>query len=325
MNQSQTACAATVAICTYNGRARIGYVLASLLNQTLSAYPWEILVVDNASTDDTVEVCEQWRNKLTVPLRIVHEERQGLSYARECAGQNARGEIVCFLDDDSPAEQDWVEKAVQAFQEHPQAGCLGGKVKPIWEVAPTPLVLEVCNFALAVCDHGEAPFRYEGVCGGPVGAGMCIRREVLNQAYAAPAFSSLVTGRKGTTLAGGEDTALGTVVGQMGHERWYIPTLRISHRIPAYRMQFAYLLRLYEGIGRGQAMVRRLYDWKARHPVLSTLIGIKDLGRWLWGQVRGAPPGDKPYELCQQLHALQQRQRWGRGWQATSVIIPFRH
>ena len=319
---------ATVAICTYNGAARIGYVLESLVNQTLPADQWEILVVDNASTDSTVEVCEGWRDRLPVPLHIVREERQGLSYARECAGQNARGEIICFLDDDSPAERDWLACAVQAFADRPQAGCLGGKVKPIWESEPTPLTLDVCIFAHAICDHGDAPFRYTGVSDGPVGAGLCIRSDILNRIYLESQLSNSLTGRKGTSLSSGEDTALGIVVGQMGYERWYVPSLHIHHRIPAHRTSFDYLLRLYAGIGRGQAMTRRLYDRKARNPVLGALIGVKDLLRWLRGVLLG--PGkkyrNKEPGLRQQLHALHQRQLWGRGFQAiTGCYVCLQH
>lgn len=317
--------AATVAICTYNGGARIGYVLASLADQTLTADQWEILVVDNASTDNTVKVCEQWCERLPVPLRIVYEKRQGLSYSRGCAAQNARGEIICFLDDDNPAEPDWLEQAVRAFAELPHAGSLGGKVVPLWESDPTPLALAVSEFALACRDNGDKPFRYPAIHGGPDGAGLCIRTDILKAIFSEPGFVDAISDRTANCLISGGDTAINIRVKQMNYECWYIPSMRIAHRIPARRMTLEYLLRLYEGIGRGQAMVRRIYDWKARHPVLSTLIGIKDLGRWLWGQVRGAPPGDRPHELRRQLHALQQRQRWGRGWQAISVFISFRH
>lgn len=313
--------AATVAICTYNGAARIGRVLASLVDQTLAADQWEIVVVDNASTDDTAKVCEQWRERLPVPLRIVYEERQGLSYARGCAARNARGEIVCFLDDDSPAESDWVACAVRAFGEHPRAGSLGGKVKPVWESEPTPLALEVCDFALAVCDYGDAPFKYSGTTGGgPVGAGICLRRAAMLEAYQDDRWAGGNLGPVGAKRISGSEMALNAKIAQLGYEMWYIPELVISHIIPAQRMTFEYLARLYESIGRGQAMTRRLYDWKARHPVLGALIGAKDLLRWLHGTLLG--PGEKirnkPSNLRQQLHALHQRQLWGRGWQAIS-------
>jgi hypothetical protein len=78
-----------------------------------------------------------------------------------------------------------------------------------------------------------------------------------------------------------------------------------------------YLLRLYEGIGRGQAVVRRLYDWKARSP-LSLLIATKDMARWLKGRVMG-PSAVRPSpraEISEDLHDLNQRLIWGRAMQA---------
>ena len=123
---------ATVAICTFTGARRIGRVLDSLAGQRAAAVDWEVLIVDNASTDATVDVCRRFVPRLPVPLRIVHEPRAGLSYARGCAADHARGRVVCFWDDDTPAEPDCVQAAGRAFRERPNAGWRGGKVKPIW-------------------------------------------------------------------------------------------------------------------------------------------------------------------------------------------------
>ena len=317
--QLPSSLAATAAICTYNGAERIGYVLETLTKQTIPADQWEVIVVDNRSSDNTVQVCEQWREKLPAPLRLVREETPGLSYARGCAAREARGEIVCFLDDDSPAEPDWVAQAAMAFCERPNAGCLGGKVKPMWESEPTPLVLEVCDFALAICDYGDEPIKYANASGGgPVGAGICVRRSVLLEAYEDDRWAAGNLGPVGKKRISGSEMALNAVIAGLGYEMWYVPQLAIHHMIPANRMRFESLARLHESIGRGQAMTRRLYDWRARNPVLGALIGVKDLGRWLRGRLTGPNAGshDSPPELRRQLRELQQRQLWGRAWQA---------
>jgi len=305
---------ATVAICTYNGAARLDAVIQSLAAQRTENRLWEILVVDNASTDHTIEVCKALVRSCPVPLRTVYEERPGLSYARWRAGTEARGGIVCFLDDDNPAGPDFAENAIQFFENHPYAGVIGGKVEPVWEAPPTELALEVCHFALAICDHGDEAFRYEGILGGPVGAGLCIRREALLEAYRDNGWAAGSPGPIGKRRISGSDTALNGVVRKLGWELWYVPSLQINHVIPATRMTFAYLARLYESIGRGQAAARRIVDWKARNCMVATLISLKDFARWLRGRWRG--PDRKGLcsssILARQLHELQLRQVWGR-------------
>lgn len=321
-NMLESGLDATVAICTHNGGSRIGEVLRSLALQETGSLRWEVLVVDNGSTDNTAAVCQELARSFPSPLRVVHEAQLGLSFARQRAAEEARGDIICFLDDDNPAEPDYVANAVHFFATNPKAGSIGGKVLPLWETPPTPLAETVSEFALAICDRGDAAFRYEGLTSGPVGAGMCVRRQLLRQIYRNNQLAEAVTGRKGGSLASGEDTALAIRVKQLGFECWYVPAMRIGHMIPGTRMEFDYLLRLHEGIGRGQASVRSLYDWKARNSLLSALIGAKDLFRWALGKWRG-PNQDRPGcdpRLAVQVHELKQRQLWGRATQAISRL-----
>src|SRR5580704_8967188 len=91
--------AASVCICTYNGGARIGMVIEALAAQTQPLETWELLVVDNASTDGTGDSVNRLVKKMLGGSgRVVHEEQLGLSFARSKAAREARGEIVCFLD-----------------------------------------------------------------------------------------------------------------------------------------------------------------------------------------------------------------------------------
>ncbi len=306
---------ATVAICTFNGARRVPAVLEALLKQTAEPSWWEILVVDNASTDGTSAVAEELlRKRCSCSWRVVREPVPGLSHARRRSGLEASGPIVCFLDDDNLPSPAFVSAAVRAFGQRPRAGVVGGKVVPVWESAPTPLALAVQDFALAICNRGEVAFRY-GSNMGPVGAGLCIRREVLRAVYADKRNAAAVTGRTTNGLGGGEDLAIAVLAWRLGWECWYDPTLVVEHLLPATRMGKDYLLRLYEGIGRGQAAVRRLYDWKARTP-LEWVIGSKDFCRWLSGRFRECVPDLESPSLASDLHDLEQRQVLGRALQA---------
>jgi len=307
-------------ICTYNGASRIGHVLTALARQTASADTWELLVIDNASSDGTGEVAS-WTltERLGGRGRVVRETQPGLSFARARAAREARGEVVCFLDDDNIPAPDFIAAVGQAFAERPQAAVIGGKVLPRWETKPTPLAEAVAPFALALCDQGETPKRIEGIGGGIVGAGLCVRRSLLCEIFAAYTLASTVTDRKGASLGSGGDLAISILARQSGWECWYVPTLQIEHVLPAGRMEKEYLLRLYEGIGRGQAAVRPLYDWKACTP-LAWLIAAKDFSRWLLGPFRGttAKLRQQDPDIVTDLQDLNQSMILGRARQAVS-------
>jgi hypothetical protein len=169
----------------------------------------------------------------------------------------------------------------------------------------------VASFALAICDLGEQPLKVAAAGGGIVGAGMGVRTGLLREIYGDPGAPAQVTGRTGSNLMSGEDMAISAVAREKWWECWYEPEMVIEHMLPASRMEKGYLLRLYEGIGRGQAATRRVYDWKAR-TVMSWGIGLKDLLRWVAGRLRGGAGGG----LEGELHELRQRQVLGRGLRA---------
>jgi cellulose synthase/poly-beta-1,6-N-acetylglucosamine synthase-like glycosyltransferase len=308
---------ASVCICTYNGAERIPLVLAALARQDCSPGDWEILIVDS-STDDSRSVAEkECARLLGSRARVISENRPGLSFARERAAREAHGDIICFLDDDNIPEPDFVTQAIRAFKAHPHAGCLGGKVIPRWECTPTPLAEAVADFVLAICDRGDRSFAYEGVCGGPVGAGMSVRRDLLQQVYREPRFAQTTVGGTALDVGGGEDTAISVVIKRMNWEIWYVPALVLYHLIPPARMTKDYFLRYYARIGRGQASVRLLHDWKARTPI-AWLIGLKDFCRWQLGQWRGPSPALRHQHpaLAGDLHELHQSMTLNRARQA---------
>lgn len=310
----------SVVICTYNGAGRISVVLNALACQTHDRNDWELLVIDNASNDNTCELVKGIIQQIHGGRgRVVREERSGLSFARARAAQEARGEILCFLDDDNIPAPHFVSAVIEAFAQRPTAGVIGGKVLARWETEPTPLALAVAPFALAICDLGDSPQRIDTPGGGIVGAGLCVRADLLQKIFASSTLATMVTDRKGSSLISGGDLAISIVARQFGWECWYVPTLQIEHVLPAGRMDKNYLLRLYDGIGRGQAAARKCYDWKMRTP-LAWLIGLKDFCRWQLGQWRGTSLRLKHQhpEIADDLHALHQKMTLGRARQALS-------
>ena len=303
--------ALTVCLCTYNGARRIGEVLEALGRQTRAAPDWEVLVIDNNSTDDTAAVVAAGlAAHLPGRGRIVRETQPGVTRARHRGAVEARGALLAYLDDDNVPAPDYVENALARMARHPEAGLMGGKVLADWIGTPTPLGARVASFALAIRDRGDEPFAYEDITGGPDTAGMVVRTDLLRAILAEPLFADRDLGRNASGFGGGEDTAIVIRAHQRGHACRYEPSLVIRHRLPASRTDAAYLLKLFDGIGRGQAAIRPLFDPKARSRVLALGIALKDFARWLSGRLRGpdAALRAEAGALASDLHALQQRQ-----------------
>jgi glycosyltransferase involved in cell wall biosynthesis len=312
-------CVVSVCICTYNGAARIGDVLDALDCQTDTTPRWEIVVIDNASTDETAAfVQRRFEARADGRGRLLHEAQPGQMFARRAAARAARGRFIAFLDDDNVPAPDYIERLLDVLPRHPRLGIVGGRVRPAWIGEPTPIGRAVANFALAICDRGDSPFAYRAVVEGPAGAGLVIRSDLLRAIFAEPAFAARVAGRIGGDLVGGDDIALLIRAHQLGYEVRYEPSLVIEHRIPASRTEMPYLLKLYEGIGRGQANIRPLFDAKARHPILARLIALKDAVRWARACVTGPTRAVRAEfgALAPDVHRLQRRQLYGRFRQA---------
>jgi glucosyl-dolichyl phosphate glucuronosyltransferase len=105
----------SVVICTYNRADRLRLALDALCTQTLSPQSFEILVVDNASTDDTAALCTFYKEKLP-QLHYLFEPVQGLSRARNTAWEEAKSPYIAYLDDDAIPCDDWIESILLTFE-----------------------------------------------------------------------------------------------------------------------------------------------------------------------------------------------------------------
>lgn len=177
----------SVAICTYNGAMRLPAVLDQLRKQVgTEKIQWEVLVVDNNSSDRTAEVTsnyiKHWRKDCE--LRYVFEERQGVSYARSRAVEEAKSrELLAFLDDDNFPAENWVAEAYSFGQEHPQAGAYGGIIHARLD-EPPPNYFERVKIFFAIYNRGSVPFRYERTAKPrriPAGPGSVVRKQAWRE------------------------------------------------------------------------------------------------------------------------------------------------
>src|SRR5437867_4426773 len=130
----------SVVICCHNSAQRLPETLGHLARQKFEAsIPWEVIVVDNASTDETPKIARNcWPAQARSILRIVPEPQPGLSHARIRGFAEAKYAIVCFIDDDNWVCPDWVQTVAKTMSLHPEVGACGGRIEAVCEIEPPP-------------------------------------------------------------------------------------------------------------------------------------------------------------------------------------------
>jgi glycosyltransferase involved in cell wall biosynthesis len=247
-----TAVAYTVALCTHNHADRLVRTLSDLRRLRIPESPWELLFVDNACSDGTPGLLagETWPAGWRV--RVVREEKLGLSNARNCALQEAQGEYVIFIDDDETPDPDWLcafERLLQARS--PDA--FGGRIEVLFEGdRPVWLTDELLGF-LGELNRSEAIVELTQPGASFHGGNFGVRRTVAQKIGA---FDPDL-GRKGTDNTGGEEVDFYRRLRAGGFNAWWTPEAVIFHRIQTAKLKRAYFLDLHYRQGRMEGIRRR--------------------------------------------------------------------
>lgn len=265
----------TVAIPTYNGAQRLPKVLEALSHQRhTEGIAWDIVVVDNNSSDTTRQVVEAHQKEWQNPdlLSYCFEPKQGLAFARERAINIAKGSYVAFLDDDNIPATDWI-KAIHMFsQKHPNAGAFSGQIHGEYEVNPPEGFHKIAAF-LGIREHGLEPFCFDpDNLQLPPGAGLVVCKQAWHDAVP---HQTKLKGRLGKSLIGGEDYEVLLHLHRAGWEIWYNPQMHINHCIPQHRLEREYLLGLARGVGLATCQLRMINASPIEKPVIlvRTILG----------------------------------------------------
>jgi glycosyltransferase involved in cell wall biosynthesis len=274
-------CQLTVAICTYNGAKRLSQVLDCLRSQVYpSTLRWEVIVVDNNSSDHTAEVVRthqlSWPEN--IPLRYGFEPKQGLALARQRAVEMAMADWVGFLDDDNLPDTNWVAAAHDFSQQHPQAGVFGSRILAEYEVEP-PMHFERISRFLAInpstkliC-YSDQAYRSRHKQVYPPGAGAVINRAAWLKSV--PEQLTL-QGRVSGLCLPGEDVEAFTYLRKAGWEIWSNPAMTIKHLIPRERLQKIYLHNLLWRTGLSRHRTRQLAYASWQYALMIFPYGIND-------------------------------------------------
>ena len=273
----------SVIMCAHRPReVFLGRTLAALRAQTLPAADWELLLVDNATEPP---LAETWDLGWQPHARHLCESRLGLTHARLRGIAEARSEVLVFVDDDNVLGPDYLEEAVNCGQQASWLGAWGGHVEPEFVDGEPPAWTKEFWYYLAI--QSVARVKWSNIPGAncsPVGAGMCVRREVA-RGYAElcrtdPRRRTL--GRRGDSMASHEDTDMVYTATALGMGFGLFPKLRLRHLIPSTRLTEAYLSRLVYDSHRSYGVIKAIYGFDPAAPPGP----LQRLRRWLTLRLR---------------------------------------
>ena len=243
----------SVVICTYNRADRLVFALEALEKQTLPNQAFEVLVVDNRSSDHTAAVCESFRDRLD-NFRYVYEPVQGLSKARNTGWLACQSPYVAYLDDDAIPCPAWVESIFNAFETvQPKPVSIGGPIHPLWEI-PRPDWLSPTMETLFTILEGGDTSRWFGAHEYPWGANVVYRRDALEK------FGGFCEqlGRKGQSLLSGEETLLNETLTAEGERFYYSSQAAVAHWVPKERINPEWLIQRSYWQGYSVALVNTI-------------------------------------------------------------------
>ncbi|MFZ4402313.1 MAG: glycosyltransferase [Bacteroidales bacterium] len=235
----------SIIVCCYNSALRLPETIKHIAGQLVNSdIKWEVIIVNNASNDNTVEIANAEWNKYncTANFTIVDQPIPGLSAAREKGIEISAFEYVIFCDDDNWLNENYVSIAYESMEYHSDAGIIGGqtegffeKEKPYWfDLFAASYVIEqpYSNSCYLTEDRDYL-----------AGAGLVVRKsifKILNKLN----FSQILTDRIGNSLMSGGDYELCLITKFLGFRIYYDENLKLTHYMPADRLNWNYCLKM---------------------------------------------------------------------------------
>ncbi|AOX03545.1 glycosyltransferase [Moorena producens PAL-8-15-08-1] len=223
-------------ICTHNREEYLGAAIDSLLQQDFADY--EVIVVDNASSDRTRNIVDQRLDNSR--LNYVYEPVLGLSVARNTGAATASAPILAYLDDDAVASPRWLKTIYEAYQSNEKLAIAGGKVTLLWPdgiTSPTWLSPDLAG-NLGAYDLGETLVEIQNPGLTPRGLNYSIRRTFLEKIGG----FDVNLGRVGKNLLSNEELHMTELALQDGWQVAYLPDALVAHNVAPERINKRWFL-----------------------------------------------------------------------------------
>ncbi|WP_094676486.1 glycosyltransferase [Hydrocoleum sp. CS-953] len=281
-NQENVQPLISVAICTHNRADRLILALDGLIKQSLASQNFEVLIIDNASQDNTQEIGDRYQEKYS-NFRYIYEPVLGLSKARNSALNQAKAKYIAYLDDDAIPSEEWLESILDSFTTvEPSPVCVGGPIYGLWEIPKPDWIDRSMEDFFTVLDYGSKP-KWFKTNKFPYGANMTYRKESLKSVGG---FNEKL-GRKGKKLLSQEELLLNIILEQQGGKFYYNPKAFVQHWVPKERINAEWLLSRSYWQGRSDAIADKVIGkplYYQYQESLSNLLNLKRVIAQLWPQ-----------------------------------------
>jgi glycosyltransferase involved in cell wall biosynthesis len=246
----------TVIVCTYNRAANLPVCLGRLAEQRgVEGLRWEVLVVDNNSTDATRTVVEEAARSLAIRIRYTFEPQQGLNHARNRGARESQGEYFGYIDDDIQTGPQWLAALYDALTRN-DADAVGGRIHldPAI-VLPKWIQPEMYGF-LGYQDFGDEPFRMDGVGRYPFGGNMFFHRRVIGRiGLFDPKLGRKGSGqRRGELFKGAETDYFHRLAAQGEARIFYEPRAIVYHQVQPFQLTKKYFRTIHYNAGFQKAL-----------------------------------------------------------------------
>jgi len=239
----------SIIICSYNRASYIEAAFDSLYNQSSGLESFETIIVDNNSTDNTSDVFKNWRASHTNgSFTYLTETKQGASFARNTGAAQAKGQWLCFMDDDAIANKDYVENIINHIETKPEAVGFGGRIipkyipsEPKWMSYYVSSLVGNFDYAPTACAFENGKY--------PIESNMIVKKAVYDSIGG---FNTNLPGVVGTLRIGGEGKELFYKIIALGHTIYYDPSICVQHVVEVKKLTSEYMYRVASGIGRGE-------------------------------------------------------------------------
>jgi len=242
----------SVIVCTYNRQEYLPDCLKHLANQSADNREFEVLIIDNNSTDHTANIASDFiKSHPEMNVHYFCEMNQGHTFARNRGIKEAKGDILSFIDDDAFVDTDFIKEIQSYFKEHGEVSAVGGKILPVYEGKHPKWMSKYLLTLVSALDMGNSPKKFKG-SKFPIGANMAFRSEVFEK------YGHFNTdlGRRGSGLEGGDEKEVFLRLKREKEEIHYVPKVKVDHIIPEKRLTKEYIKGL--GIGVGSSEKRRV-------------------------------------------------------------------
>lgn len=244
----------TAVICTHNRASYLKKAIDSLIHQRMSKERYEIIVVDNLSTDDTKELVSSYSAENRI--RYLFEPNLGLCHARNTGWLNATGKYVAYLDDDAIAGRFWLTNILETFTNAvPKPGCVGGKIEPIWEAKRPKWLSDRLLSGLSIIDWQNTTCVLSDLTQKwLVGTNIAFPKEVLKKVGG---FAKELDRMSKNLLSNG-DIYIEKQIIESGFTCLYNPEIVVFHHIPSLRVKKNWFLHRYYWQGVSDASMQLL-------------------------------------------------------------------